>query len=199
MAQRASSHERRAMEAEREVVDLYRALFMRDHIGDEYDGTVAAATTFGLFVQIEKPFVEGLIKLDRIGDDFYELDKETMRLVGRRSGHAFALGDPVRVRVEDASIQRRQIDLALVSSATTKTTAPPLAYDQDYSYAPAPPPNFSRPKRKLKHCTRTAPSTTKGAGRAAKGGGKPKSGGRGSQGQGGHGKGKGKGGGKKRK
>ncbi len=149
MAQRASSHERRAMEAEREVVDLYRALFMRDHIGDEYDGIVSAATSFGLFVQVEAPFVEGLVKLDRIGDDFYELDKETMRLVGRRSGHAFSLGDPVRVRVEDASVARRQIDFALVTSAATTAVAASgitPRYDEHYDRpAKSSPPKMHRP------------------------------------------------------
>jgi ribonuclease R len=101
------------MEAEREVVDMYRAYLMRDRVGEEYDGTIAGVTSFGFFVQIESPFIEGLVKIDTLSDDFYELDERTQRLVGKRSGRAFALGDRVRVRVENVSVQRRKIDLVL--------------------------------------------------------------------------------------
>src|SRR5581483_11162562 len=66
MAAESSSHERRAMEAEREVVDMYRAHLMRDRVGEEYDGTIAGVAGFGLFVQIEAPFVEGLVKADTL-------------------------------------------------------------------------------------------------------------------------------------
>src|SRR5437868_1524691 len=111
------------MEAERDVVDLYRAVLMRDRIGEEYDGTIAAVVGFGLFVQIESPFVEGLVKLGSLVDDQYELDEETQRLVGRSTGRQFALGDPVKVRIENVSVQQRKIDLALVEHSST---APPL-------------------------------------------------------------------------
>ena len=117
MAAESSSNERRAMEAEREVVDMYRAFLMRDRVGEEFDGTISAVTNFGLFVQIESPFVEGLVRLDSLADDHYELDEEGLRLTGRRTGRAFALGDPARVRIENVSVQRRKIDLALVGHA----------------------------------------------------------------------------------
>src|SRR5439155_26154190 len=106
--------ERRAMEAERSVVDLYRAVLMKDRVGEEFDGTIAAVVSFGLFVQIEKPFVEGLVKLGVL-DDQYDYDEETQRLVGRTTGRQFALGDPVRVRVDNVSVQQRKIDMALLS------------------------------------------------------------------------------------
>jgi ribonuclease R len=119
MAAESSSNERRAMEAEREVVDLYRAFLMREHVGDEYDGTVSGVAGFGLFVQIESPFVEGLVRSEKLGEDSYELDQRSMRMVGRRSGRAFALGDEVRVRIENVSVQRRKIDLALIEHRET--------------------------------------------------------------------------------
>jgi ribonuclease R len=122
MASESSAAERRAMEAERDVIDLYRAVLMRDHIGEEYDGTIAGVAAFGLFVQIESPFVEGLVRVAGLNDDHYELDEQTQRLVGTRSGRQFALGDPVRVRIENVSVQRRKIDLILVEH---ETTAPP--------------------------------------------------------------------------
>lgn len=113
MAAEASANERRAMEAEREVVDMYRAFLMRDRVGEMYEGTIAGVAGFGLFVQIESPFIEGLIRTDTLGDDSYELDEQSLRLVGRRTGRAFALGDTVRVTVENVSVQRRKIDLVL--------------------------------------------------------------------------------------
>lgn len=123
MAAASSKAERRAMEAERDVVDLYRAVLMRDRIGEEYDGTISAVVGFGLFVQIESPFVEGLVKVGGLSDDHYEYDEETQRLVGRTTGRQFALGDPVKVRIENVSVPGRKIDLALVEHAAT---APPL-------------------------------------------------------------------------
>ena len=122
MAAESSKAERRAMEAERDVIDLYRAVLMRDRIGEELDGTISAVLGFGLFVQIESPFVEGLVKVASLGDDHYEYDEETQRLVGQRSGRQFALGDPVRVRIENVSVQQRKIDLQLVEH--TETAAP---------------------------------------------------------------------------
>jgi ribonuclease R len=110
------------MEAERDVVDLYRAVLMRDHVGEEYDGTIAGVAGFGLFVQIESPFVEGLVRAATLSDDHYELDEQTQRLVGQRTGRQFALADPVRVRIENVSVQRRKIDMVLVEH---ESTAPP--------------------------------------------------------------------------
>jgi ribonuclease R len=123
MAAASSKAERRAMEAERDVVDLYRAVLMKDRIGEEYEGTVAAVVGFGLFVQIESPFVEGLVKLGALADDQYDYDEETQRLVGRGTGRQFALGDRVKVRIENVSVPGRKIDLALVEHTAT---APPL-------------------------------------------------------------------------
>jgi ribonuclease R len=124
MAAESSAAERRAMEAERDVVDLYRAVLMRDRIGEEYDGTIAGVASFGLFVQIESPFVEGLVRVAGLGDDHYEFDEETQRLVGRRTGRQFALGDPVKVRIENVSVPRRKIDLALVEHAQGEVVGP---------------------------------------------------------------------------
>ena len=126
MAAESSSNERRAMEAEREVVDMYRAFLMRDRVGEEFDGTIAGVLGFGFFVQIESPFIEGLVKVDSLNDDHYELDEESMRLTGRRSGRAFALGDQVRVRIENVSVPRRKIDLVLEEHRAVAADVKPL-------------------------------------------------------------------------
>ena len=118
MATESSHHEQRAVQAEREVVDMYRAYLMRDRVGDEFDGVVAAVTSFGLFVEIPDPYVEGLIRLDALGQGPYEFDAERLRLHNRRSGRGFALGDRLRVRVESVSVPRRRIDLALIDGGS---------------------------------------------------------------------------------
>ena len=113
MASEASFAERSKMQAEREVVDIYRAYFMRDRIGDVFDGTISGVMGFGVFVVIDEPFIEGLVRVEALSDDYYIFDEVTARLVGRRSGRTFALGDTVKVEVQSVSVVRRKIDFAL--------------------------------------------------------------------------------------
>ncbi len=118
LASLVSSHERRAIEVEREAVSMYRAYLMRDQVGEEYEGRVSAVTHFGVFVELDAPFVEGLIKYQNLGDDSYEYDGEHLRVFGKRTGFQLGLGDRVTVEVLDASIVRRQIDFKLISAET---------------------------------------------------------------------------------
>jgi ribonuclease R len=113
LALESSGHERRAMEAEREVVDMYRAWLMRDRVGEDFDGTVVGVAAFGIFVEVSEPFIEGLVKVESLGGDHWEYDENTVRLVGKKSGRSFALGDAVRVRIENVSVPRRKIDMVL--------------------------------------------------------------------------------------
>jgi ribonuclease R len=117
MAAAASFCERNAMEVEREVVDLYRAFFLRDRIGDVFDGTISGVAGFGVFVVVDDPFVEGLVRVGALSDDYYEFDEPTCRLVGRRSGRVFALGDAVKVEVQSVSVVRRKVDFGLAGHA----------------------------------------------------------------------------------
>jgi ribonuclease R len=105
----ASERERHAMEVEREVVDLYRALYMRAHIGESFRAKVTALVGSGVFVQIDSPFVDALVKSEDLGRDRYELDDEGMRMVGLRSGDLIALGDPMDVVISDVAILRRTV------------------------------------------------------------------------------------------
>lgn len=111
----SSAHERRAMEAEREAVAMYRAYLMRDQVGEQFSGVVSAVTSFGAFVEIDAPFVEGLIKLDSLGERFV-YDEVHMRLSAERSGRAIELGDRVTVEIANVSVARRRIDFVLVES-----------------------------------------------------------------------------------
>jgi ribonuclease R len=113
-ATNASFCERKAMEVEREVVDLYRAFFMRERVGDMLEGAITGVTSFGIFVVMDEPFVEGLVRTDYLApDDFYDFDEVACRLIGRRSGKTFSLGDRVKVEVLQVSVARRRIELRL--------------------------------------------------------------------------------------
>jgi ribonuclease R len=113
----ASFCERKAMEVEREVVDLYRAFFMRDRVGDILETSISGVTSFGIFVVADEPFVEGLVRTDYLSpDDFYEYDELACRLIGRRTGKTFSLGDRVQVEVLQVSVARRRIELRLRDS-----------------------------------------------------------------------------------
>ncbi|MBI2893303.1 MAG: VacB/RNase II family 3'-5' exoribonuclease [Deltaproteobacteria bacterium] len=114
-ATRSSKRERRAMEVEREVIDLYRALCMQDHIGEEHEVTVTGLAQHGVYVELDEPFAEALLLLESLGDDEYELDEAQMRMIGRRSGRKLTLGDRLRVRISDVSIARRTTYVELVA------------------------------------------------------------------------------------
>ena len=114
LARASSTHERRAMEAEREAVAMYRAYLMRDQIGQKFEGVISAVTSFGAFVEIEEPFVEGLIKLDTLGDEPWDYDQVHMRLTGRKTGKMIELGDKVTVEINNVSVIRRRIDFTLL-------------------------------------------------------------------------------------
>jgi ribonuclease R len=113
MAAISSERERAAMEAEREVMAFYAALFMKDKVGERYDGLVAAVVEFGVFVELERWFVEGLVRVEDLGGEL-ELDPALHALVDPRSGRAFRVGDRVKVEVVTASPARRRIEFALV-------------------------------------------------------------------------------------
>jgi ribonuclease R len=125
-AEAASFAERKAMEVEREVVDLYRAAFMRDRVGDVLEGSISGVTSFGIFVVIDQPFVEGLVRTDYLApDDFYDFDEIACRLLGRRSGQTFSLGDRVCVEILQVSVARRRIELRLCGGREGKAERKP--------------------------------------------------------------------------
>ena len=105
----ASERERKAMEIEREVVDLYRAIYMRDHLGEIFHGVVTALVGTGVFVAIDSPFIDVLVRMESLGAEPYEIDDSGLRLIGQRSGDRIAIGDAMTVQVEDVAILRRQI------------------------------------------------------------------------------------------
>ncbi len=105
----ASVAERKAMEIEREVTDLYRAILMRDRIGERYEGTITAIVGTGLFAQLDSPFVDVLVRLEDLGGDRWEVDDEKMRVLAPRSGESLGLGDRVVLEIIDVQILRRTV------------------------------------------------------------------------------------------
>jgi ribonuclease R len=105
----SSIAERRSMEVERAVVDLYRTFMMKDRIGQRFEGTVTAVVGSGLYVQLDAPFVDVLVRLEDLGGDRWEVDDDALRVVTARSGNAIGLGDRLVVEIIDASIQRRTV------------------------------------------------------------------------------------------
>ncbi|MBM4376485.1 MAG: VacB/RNase II family 3'-5' exoribonuclease [Deltaproteobacteria bacterium] len=105
----ASERERLTMESERSIHDLYRALFMRERLGETFTGTVTALTGSGLYVQLPEPFVTVLVLHEDLGPGGYELDESGLRVVAPRSGETIALGDELTLTIVDASITRRTV------------------------------------------------------------------------------------------
>jgi ribonuclease R len=112
----SSRRERVALEAEREIVQLKKIQIMQDKVGETYDGFVSGVTGFGFFVELTDVFVDGLVHVGTLGDDFYEHLEAQHLLRGRRSKRTFRVGDPVRVEVAGVSIERRQIDFVVAGS-----------------------------------------------------------------------------------
>ncbi|MCC6750247.1 MAG: VacB/RNase II family 3'-5' exoribonuclease [Deltaproteobacteria bacterium] len=112
-ARQASAQERRALDVERQVHALYTAAFMRDRVGDEAWGTIITLTSFGMFVALDEPHVEGLVKFEQVGE-WLEYDPERLRLFGRESRRVVSLGDRLRVRIAGANLVRRQLDFELL-------------------------------------------------------------------------------------
>lgn len=120
LGQSCSMTERRSEEAEREVVKWKQAEFMRAHIGEEFSGHVSGVVAFGLFVQLDEVYAEGMVHVADMKDDYYTYDETGHRLVGRRHGGVFRLGDPLRVRVKGIDEEYMEVDLELVGGAATR-------------------------------------------------------------------------------
>jgi ribonuclease R len=116
-AQQSSERERRAEEAEREVLEWKKVIFMRDKVGQKFTGIVTGVAPFGLFVELEEIFVTGLVPVATIGGDFWQFKEREHRLKGEASSREMRLGDHVTVEVKSIDEDRRQIELRLLEIA----------------------------------------------------------------------------------
>ncbi len=114
-ARHASEREQVAAEVERESIELKKIEFMRRHLGSSFTGTVSGVTSFGCFVLLDRFFVEGLVHVSALGDDYYEFRDEEYSLVGTRRGRRFRMGDRLKVVVARVDPEERHINFVLVS------------------------------------------------------------------------------------
>ncbi len=119
VAKHCSDMERRADEAERELVQWKKVRFMADKVGDEFDGYITGVAAFGLFIQLTEHFVEGLVHVSSMADDYYRFLERSHSLKGENTGKIYQLGQRVKVQVVRVDMDRRQIDLGLVEILET--------------------------------------------------------------------------------
>jgi ribonuclease R len=120
LGEHCSLTERRADEASRDVVQWLKCQFMKQHLGDEFEGVISSVTSFGLFVQIGDLYIEGLVHVASLDSDYYRYDDVRHALVGESSGQRYALGDSVRVRIAAVNVEDRKIDLLMSGKAASK-------------------------------------------------------------------------------
>jgi ribonuclease R len=115
-----SANERRADEASRDVEAWLKCRYMREHLGEEYGGAVSSVTSFGLFVQLDGLYVEGLVHITELGGEYYRFDEVRQELRGERSGVKYGVGARVRVQVSRVDLDSRKIDFRLVHEGQTE-------------------------------------------------------------------------------
>jgi ribonuclease R len=119
IARHTSEMERRADDAERELLQWKKVRFMADKVGDEFHGFVTGVAPFGLFVELVEHFVEGLVHISSMADDYYRFVEQQHVLHGENTKKNYRLGDTVRVQVVRVDMERRQVDLGLVDILET--------------------------------------------------------------------------------
>jgi len=116
LGEHCSMTERRADEATRDAMDWLKCEYMLDKVGEEFDGIVTSVTSFGLFIELNDIYVEGLVHVTALSNDYYHHDPVHHRLVGERTGRVYRLADGVRVKVARVDLDERKIDFALVDA-----------------------------------------------------------------------------------
>src|SRR5271166_5983230 len=114
IAEESSQTERRADDAERELMEWEKVKFMEDRVGEEFSGLMVSVTKFGMFVELTDMFIEGLVPLDSLIDDRYLYHENTKQIIGQRSRKTYSLGDPIRVIVDRIDGTQRRINFAVV-------------------------------------------------------------------------------------
>jgi ribonuclease R len=115
-----SMTERRADEAVEDALSWLKCEYMQSHIGEEFDGIITGVTGFGLFVELKEVYVEGLLHITALENDYFQFDPQKHRLVGERTRLVYRLADPIRVKVVQVDLDSRRIDYALVKRKKTR-------------------------------------------------------------------------------
>jgi ribonuclease R len=114
IAEEASHTERRADEAERELMEWKKVKFMQDRVGEDFDGLITSVTKFGFFVELTDLFVEGLVPLNSLTDDYYTYYENTRQIIGQRSRKTYSLGQRIRAIVDRIDPVEKKIQFAVL-------------------------------------------------------------------------------------
>lgn len=114
MCEHSSAMEQTAANAERASIKYKQVEFMSDRLGQEYDGVISGVTEWGIYVEINENKCEGMVPMRDLGDDYYLFDEKNYCLIGRRHHRKFSLGDPVKIKVARANLEKKQLDFTLV-------------------------------------------------------------------------------------
>ena len=120
LGEHCSANERRADEATREVVNWLKCEYMMDKIGEDFNGIITAVTGFGFFVELENVYVEGLVHISNLPQDYFHFDAATHQLKGERTGIRYRLGDKVAIKVARVDLDDKKIDFDLLGSSNSK-------------------------------------------------------------------------------
>jgi ribonuclease R len=124
LGEHCSMTERRSDDATRDAMDWLKCEYMMDKVGHDFDGVITSVTGFGIFVELKDIYVEGLIHVTGLGDDYFQFDPSHHRMVGERTRKIFRLGDTVRVQVARVDLDDRKIDFDLIHEETDKPILP---------------------------------------------------------------------------
>jgi ribonuclease R len=119
IGQVSSATERNADMATRDVMDWLKCEYMQSHVGNRYQGVVSSVTNFGLFIRLNEVYVEGLVHVTELGDDYFHFDASSQRLIGEGSRQSYSIGDELEIEVAQVNMEQRKIDFSLVSVLTT--------------------------------------------------------------------------------
>lgn len=131
LGESCSMTERRADEAVRDVEAWLKCQYVEQHVGDVFDGHITAVTPFGVFVELAELYVEGLVHISALGNDYFVHDPDHQAIIGERSGQVFRLGDALQVTVSRVNLEQRKIDFDLVKSAGGRRKARVQKEDDD--------------------------------------------------------------------
>jgi ribonuclease R len=120
-----SENERRADDATRDVEAWLKSYYMQDHVGEVFEGTISGVTNFGLFVTLDELYVDGLVHISDLGQDYFQFDAAKHVLRGERSGVKYQLASRVKVKVVRVNLEQAKIDFTLVDEAKPATESSP--------------------------------------------------------------------------
>ena len=129
LCEHCSDMEQVAQNAERDSIKYKMVEFMSNHLGEIYDAHISGIQSYGIYAEIDENHCEGLVPMRDLDDDYYDFDEDNYCLIGRRRHHKYQLGDPIRIQVANANLDRKQLDFTLADSPARNTKQSSLAKD----------------------------------------------------------------------